>query len=278
MIQIIKIVILISLPRLIQGQVFDTIPNFDGTFMVIEERENERIKKLAEQNGYTLLKGNFVLIDSIGKIVSERIYKELGENQSIETHIEGGIKIFEEIYLKNSTAIKQWYPSGNIRFEENSYFYKKFGFKERREYYDNGLNSLKNIYVEKAIEPDTFKGIIIEKWRTYESEKITSHAVEIETNRKIFIPYHEVNFYPNGVIKEEGKFIKRKFWEFRSKEFYEEWLKGEKGRINKKGRIDGEMVVLHLTVKVKDGRWKYFDRQGNLIRMETYKDGRLKKE
>ncbi|MGZ3951180.1 MAG: toxin-antitoxin system YwqK family antitoxin [Flavisolibacter sp.] len=57
-------------------------------------------------------------------------------------------------------------------------------------------------------------------------------------------------FYPNGKVKLEGQF-------------------------KRNGKAKWEEQDYRLLCAIKDGKWKYYDEIGNLIKVETYKEGKL---
>lgn len=244
-----KIIILIlSFPILMNGQILDTISNWKmGLDMVIAKSENERLDSLMAERGGILFRANYYLIDSTGKIVEESFFEPLGENGSIEIRRKNGKKLLEQVLLKNSSNTKYYSESGNLEFEENQYYDEDSGNVIRKKYYDNKWNTVEKMYYEKVMQPEPFKGIVIENWQIEEENMVESIVVEQETTKQIFLPTQEISFHPNGKIKEKGTFSNRRFFEFRNKEFYEKWL--ESGvRF-----IDNYAVILSERIKVKNG-------------------------
>lgn len=268
-----KIIILIlSFPILLNGQILDTISNWKmGLDMVISKSENERLDSLMAEHGGPLFRANYYLIDSTGRIVEESFFEPLGENSSIEIRKKNGKKLSEQVLFKNSSNTKSYFESGNLKFEESQYYDEDSGNVIRKKHYDNKWNTLEKIYYEKVMKPEQFKGIIIEHWQIEEKNMVESVVVEQEVAKEIFLPTHEMSFYPNGKIKEKGTFSKRQFFEFRNKEFYEKWLE------DKVRYIDNYAVVLSERIKVKNGKWEYFDEFGKLIKEEYWEEGKLKK-
>lgn len=239
--------------------------------MVISKSENERLDKMVKENGGGLFRANYILIDSTNKVIEESKFEILGENGTIELKKKKGIKSSEQVILPNSSFTKDYFENGNLRFEDTQYNDEEFGYWEMREYFDNKWNTLKKVYIQKRIAPEKFKGIIIEDWRIEEKNRIKSLLVEQEVDYNIYVPIQEIQFHPNGKIKVKGNFSKRNFWEFRNKEFYQEWLKG------RTSRIDNYSLTIGKRVKVKNGKWEYFDQEGKLDKVEYYENGKLLK-
>lgn len=266
------ILLIFLLPVLLYGQKLDTISNWKvGLDMVIEKSENERIDSLVAENGGVLFRANYYLIDSTGKTVEESFFQHTDENGTMEIKLKNGKKFLEQVILKNSSNTKFYYDSGNLEFEENQYYDDDSGNAIRKKYYDNKWNTIEKIYYEKVTHPESFKGIIIEEWQIEKGNLVESLIVEQNVTKKIYLPIQEISFHPNGKIKEKGSFSKRRFFEFRNKDFYEKWLE------NKVSYIDNYSVILSKRVKVKNGKWEYFDKSGKLIKEEYWEEGKRRK-
>ncbi|MFN3300627.1 MAG: hypothetical protein ACK41Z_10570 [Sediminibacterium sp.] len=267
--QLINIISFLIFPFFVNGQLHDTIPNEEGTFMIILKTEKERIDSLMKEKDGIFFRANYRIIDSSGTVVEESIFNEFGQNGTVEIKRRNGKKKMEQYILENSILTKHYYESGNLKYENNNHFDKSFGFTETRTYYDNEFNSIESLTIEERIVPAKFEGINIKKWRINEKKLMETIIVEQEIKDSIYIPVREITFYPNGEIKEKGEYSKRRFFEFRNQEFYQKWL------IDRKEYIDSYAVILNQRVKLKDGEWNYFDDKGNLIKTENYNDGKL---
>lgn len=256
---------------LAKGQICDTIPHWEGGLMIIAKTENERIDSLMKERGGILFRANYKIIDSLGVTIKESKFNELVDGQTMEVKKKDGELYVSQYILNNSTLTKEYYASGNLKFEHNNHFDEKFGFTETRTYYDNEFNSLEKMIIERRVIPEKFEEIKIEKWRIDEKYKMETLVVEQEVKDSIYVPIRFACFHPNGKIKEEGEYSQRRFFEFRNKDFYQEWLKdGE-------GYIDNYSVILNPRVKIKNGEWRYFDEEGNLIKKDFFDNGELMK-
>ena len=254
---------------LVKGQIYDTIPHWEGGLMIIAKTEDERIDSMMKERGGILFRANYKIIDSLGVIIKESKFDELVGGQTMEIKKKDGKLYVSQYILKNSTLTKEYYESGNLKFEQNNYFDENFGFTETRTYYDNKFNSIEKIIIERRVIPEKFEEIKIEKWQIDEKYRMETLVVEQEVKDSIYVPIREIRFHPNGKIKEKGEYSKRRFFEFRNKEFYRKWLNdGE-------GYIGNYAVILNQRVKIKNGKWKYFDEAGNLIKEEIYNNGKL---
>ena len=257
----------------LESQIFDTIPDWkEGLDMVISKAEQARLDSLAKESEYGgyLFRANYILIDSAGNIVEESFFEPLVEmNGSIEIRKKNGKKKSEQLLLENTYDTKIYFENGNLEYEEIHYSDKNYGNVIRKKYYDNKWNSIEQINFSQITNPESFEGIVIENWRVDEEYLINSIVVEQEGKNNKFYPIREMRFYPNGKIKEKGSFSKRRFFEFRNEESYNLWQKKGERYLNKYSTILSERV------KVKNGKWEYFNEEGDLIKVEIYDDGKL---
>ena len=250
-------------------QEYDTLSHWKG-IEITPKYETLRLEKLLEAGG-GLFRSNYIIVDTTtGKIVEESFYKDLEENGLIHLKKQNGNKLMEDYMIPNAIFSKSYFDSGNLEIEVNGYEDEDFGFKIVRKYYDNEWNTIEAIVNEKVMIPEVFDALIIENFVDEYWKEDDVLIVEQKIEKKIYLPVYGMQFYPNGVLKERGSYAKKRFWKFRSKEYYEAWKSGNSPTDVNKNYYKNQLY------RVKHGEWEIYSDDGNMDRIEVYEYGILK--
>jgi len=273
------ILFLIFLNQVLTGQEFDTIPIPSGYYQNIEEPEFLVFPADCYADPETNeMKCDRITINESGDTITTLKYEWLEGEEFSRIKRYKDRKVEETMSYQDVVSNKYWFPNGNLKWEYVTMKDGNYGFQEERAYYDNDLNSLIHIWLNKYVLPLPYQGIVIENSRDDSYHQGTAveytksddyYIVEQEITEKALIPVRQIWFHENGEVSATGEYSRRVFHQFRNKEFYDQWLKtGE-------SYIDNYTVILSRRFRVKHGIWKYFDKSGNLIREAIYIDGVL---
>lgn len=162
----------------------------------------------------------------------------------------GRIKRAEGNYINGQRQgeVTYFYETGEILFTQIYTDDKENGL--RKEFYKNG--QLKEIGFQNQSIQDSV-------WAFYNRDGLLEKKVTYEKNRR----KHLVEFYPNGKIKSEGSFTQIKAPPQKEKTVKQQTTR----RTTKRS---GSLTV-------KNGEWTYFNNKGNIIKRETYSNGKLTK-
>jgi antitoxin component YwqK of YwqJK toxin-antitoxin module len=231
--------------------------------MVIDKAD----QKLMEENKSTMKLGNFEEYDENGQINFQSIYKRINDRDYHRITYRNQRKSSEEYVVENgsSSNFKLWAESGNLIFEQTNLS----NFEIQISYYDDKLNSIKEIRNKKKQKPEKYKGI------QFENQIDSSYWVEQKLlEERLFLEGEVIEFHPNGEKRSSGKYSKRLFTVYRNKDTYRKLHE-----LNQDVKqVNDHKQIINKRGLVKDGVWKYFDLNGNLIKEEVHKEGKLIKE